>query len=44
MLENLINFIKQKNTIKIIMLENFINYLRYKKGCRRVKTLEKIWN
>jgi len=25
-------------------IENFINYLRYKKGCRRVKTLEKIWN
>jgi len=24
-------------------VENFINYLRYKKGCRRVKTLEKIW-
>jgi peptide-methionine (S)-S-oxide reductase len=24
--------------------ENFINYLRYKKGCRRVQTLEKIWN
>ena len=25
-------------------VKNFINYLRYKKGCRRVKTLEKIWN
>ena len=25
-------------------VENFINYLRYKKGCKRVKTLEKIWN
>ena len=25
-------------------IENFINYLRYKKSCRRVKTLEKIWN
>ena len=25
-------------------VENFLNYLRYKKGCRRVKTLEKIWN
>ena len=25
-------------------IENFINYLRYKKGCRRVKTLKKIWN
>ena len=25
-------------------VENFINYLRYKNGCRRVKTLEKIWN
>ena len=25
-------------------VENFINYLRYKKGCGRVKTLEKIWN
>ena len=24
--------------------ENFINYLIYKKGCGRVKTLEKIWN
>jgi peptide-methionine (S)-S-oxide reductase len=24
--------------------EYFINYLRYKKGCGRVKTLEKIWN
>ena len=24
-------------------VENFINYLRYKKACRRVKTLEKIW-
>ena len=27
-----------------LYVENFINYLRYKKGCRRVKTLEKIWN
>jgi len=25
-------------------VENFINYLRYKKVCRRVKILEKIWN
>ena len=25
-------------------VENFINYLRYKKSCRRVKTLQKIWN
>ena len=25
-------------------VENFINYLRYKKGCKRVKTLEKIRN
>ena len=25
-------------------VENFINYLRYKKGCRRVEILEKIWN
>mgnify|MGYP006113476439 CR=1 FL=1 len=25
-------------------VENFINYLRYKKGCKRVKILEKIWN
>jgi len=25
-------------------IENFINYLRYKKGCRRVEILEKIWN
>ena len=25
-------------------VQNFINYLRYKKACRRVKTLEKIWN
>ena len=25
-------------------VKNFINYLRYKKACRRVKTLEKIWN
>ena len=25
-------------------VENFINYLRYKKGCRRVETLKKIWN
>ena len=25
-------------------VENFINYLRYKKACRRVKTLDKIWN
>ena len=25
-------------------VENFINYLSYKKGCRRVETLEKIWN
>jgi len=25
-------------------VENFINYLKYKKGCRRVKILEKIWN
>ena len=25
-------------------VENFINYLRYKKACRRVETLEKIWN
>ena len=25
-------------------VENFINYLRYKKACRRVKSLKKIWN
>ena len=25
-------------------VENFINYLRYKKACRRVKILKKIWN
>ena len=25
-------------------VENFINYLRYKKGCKRIKILEKIWN
>ena len=25
-------------------VENFINYLRYKKGCRRVEYLKKIWN
>ena len=25
-------------------VKNFINYLRYKKACRRVRTLEKIWN
>ena len=25
-------------------VQNFINYLRYKKACRRVKTLKKIWN
>ena len=25
-------------------VENFINYLRYKKACKRTKTLEKIWN
>jgi len=25
-------------------VENFINYLRYKKSCRRVEILEKIWN
>ena len=25
-------------------VENFTNYLRYKKGCRRVEILEKIWN
>ena len=24
--------------------EHFINYLKYKKGCGRVKTLERIWN
>ena len=24
--------------------KNFINYLRYKKACRRVKILKKIWN
>ena len=24
--------------------KNFINYLRYKKGCKRVDTLKKIWN
>ena len=24
--------------------ENFINYLKYKNGCGRVKTLNKIWN
>ena len=44
MLENLINFIKQKNYHQDYYVENFINYLRYKKGCGRVKTLEKIWN
>ena len=25
-------------------VENFINYLRYKKSCKRVEILEKIWN
>ena len=25
-------------------VENFINYLRYKKGCKRVEILKKIWN
>ena len=25
-------------------VENFINYLRYKKSCKRVMILEKIWN
>ena len=25
-------------------VDNFINYLTYKKACRRVKILEKIWN
>ena len=43
MLENLKNFIKQKNITKHYK-ENFINYLMYKNGCGRVKTLNKIWN
>ena len=25
-------------------VKNFINYLRYKKSCKRVKTLEEMWN
>lgn len=25
-------------------VDNFLNYLRYKKGCKRVKSLKKIWN
>ena len=37
-------FYKAEDHHQDYYVENFINYLRYKKGCRRVKTLEKIWN
>ncbi|MDA9604366.1 peptide-methionine (S)-S-oxide reductase MsrA [Candidatus Pelagibacter sp.] len=38
------NFYKAEEYHQDYYVENFINYLRYKKNCRRVKTLEKIWN
>ena len=37
-------FYKAENHHQDYYVKNFINYLRYKKGCGRVKTLEKIWN
>ena len=37
-------FFKAEEFHQDYYVDNFINYLRYKKGCRRVKTLEKIWN
>lgn len=37
-------FYKAENYHQDYYKENFINYLMYKKGCGRVKALEKIWN
>ena len=37
-------FYKAEESHQDYYIENFINYLRYKKGCRRVEILEKIWN
>jgi methionine-S-sulfoxide reductase len=37
-------FYKAEDIHQDYYVENFINYLRYKKACRRTKTLEKIWN
>ena len=37
-------FYKAENHHQNYYKENFINYLMYKKGCRRVEELEKIWN
>ena len=43
MLENLKNY-KAEAYHQDYYKEHFINYLKYKKGCGRVKTLERIWN
>tara|TARA_Y100000389_G_scaffold166557_1_gene171372 strand:- start:461 stop:1033 length:573 start_codon:yes stop_codon:yes gene_type:complete len=37
-------FYKAEDIHQDYYVENFINYLRYKKACKRTKTLKKIWN
>ena len=37
-------FYKAKDAHQDYYVKNFINYLTYKKGCKRVESLEKIWN
>jgi peptide-methionine (S)-S-oxide reductase len=37
-------FYKAEDTHQDYYVKNFINYLTYKKGCKRVESLEKIWN
>ena len=42
--KNFDKFYKAEEYHQDYYIENFINYLRYKKGCRRVEILKKIWN
>ena len=37
-------FYKAEDAHQDYYVKNFINYLTYKKGCKRVESLEKIWN
>ena len=37
-------FYKAEDSHQDYYVKNFINYLTYKKGCKRVESLEKIWN
>jgi methionine-S-sulfoxide reductase len=39
-----IDFYKAEDYHQDYYKENFINYLMYKKGCKRIETLKKIWN